>query len=47
MDLDGDGIHDAIWIAIESDLHDWVDANDTISDIVDFDHQPTAEDQQM
>ena len=47
MDLDGDGIHDAIWIAIESDLHDWVDANDTISVIVDFDHQPTAEDQEM
>ena len=47
MDLDGDGIHDAIWIAIESDLHDWVDANDSISVIVDFDHQPTAEDQEM
>jgi len=47
MDLNGDGIHDAIWIAIESDLHDWVDANDTISVIVDFDHQPTAEDQEM
>ena len=47
MDLDRDGIHDAIWIAIESDLHDWVDVNDTISVIVDFDHQPTAEDQEM
>ena len=47
MDLNGDGIHDAIWIAIESDLHDWVDANDTISVIVDFDHQPTSEDQEM
>ena len=47
MDLDGDGIHDAIWIAIDSDLYDWVDANDTISVIVDFDHQPTAEDQEM
>jgi len=47
MDLDGDGIHDAIWFAIESDLHDWVDENDTISVIVDFDHQPTAEDQEM
>ena len=47
MDLNGDGIHDAIWIAIESDLHDWVDANVTISVIVDFDHQPTAEDQEM
>ena len=47
MDMNGDGIHDAIWIAIESDLHDWVDANDTISVIVDFDHQPTSEDQEM
>ena len=47
MDMNGDGIHDAIWIAIESALHDWVDANDTISVIVDFDHQPTAEDQEM
>ncbi len=47
MDLDGDGIHDAIWIAIESDLYEWVDANDTISVIVDFDHPPTIEDQEM
>jgi len=47
MDLDGDGIHDAIWIAIESDLYEWVDANDTISVIVDFDHPPTVEDQEM
>ncbi len=47
MDLDRDGIHDAIWVAIESDLHDWVDMNDTISVIVDFDHQPTYEDQEM
>ncbi len=47
MDLDRDGIHDAIWAAIESDLHDWVDTNDTISVIVDFDHQPTFEDQEM
>ncbi len=47
MDLDRDGIHDAIWVAIASDLHDWVDTNDTISVIVDFDHQPTSEDQEM
>jgi len=47
MDLDRDGIHDAIWVAIESDLYDWVDTNDTISVIVDFDHQPTFEDQEM
>ena len=47
MDLDRDGIHDAIWVAIESELHDWVDADDTISVIVDFERQPTAEDQKM
>jgi len=47
MDLDRDGIHDAIWVAIESELHGWVDSDDTISVIVDFDRQPTAEDQEM
>ncbi|MEE2625458.1 MAG: hypothetical protein VYD50_04310, partial [Candidatus Thermoplasmatota archaeon] len=47
MDEDRDGIHDAIWLAIGSDLHDWVDEDDTISVIVDFDHQPTAHDQAM
>ena len=44
MDGDGDGIHDAIWVAIGSELHDWTDDDDTISVIVDFDHQPTADD---
>ncbi len=47
MDLDRDGIHDAIWLAIDSDLHEWVDENGTISVIVDFDHRPTVEDQEM
>ena len=47
MDEDRDGIHDAIWIAIASELHDWVDDDDTISVIVDFDHQPSAHDQEM
>ena len=47
MDRDRDGIHDAIWVAIGSELHDWVDEDDTISVIVDFDHQPTADDQAM
>lgn len=47
MDMDGDGIHDAIWLAINSEMHDWVDADNTISVIVDFDHQPTVEDQEM
>ena len=47
MDKDRDGIHDAIWVAIGSELHDWVGEDDTISVIVDFDHRPTAGDQAM
>ena len=38
MDKDGDGIHDAIWIAIDSTVHDWVDERGYIGVIVDFDH---------
>ena len=47
MDLDGDDVHDAIWKAIGSELYDWVDDDDTISVIVDFDHKPNFEDQLM
>ena len=47
MDRDGDKIHDAIWLAIDSELYDWVDAENTISVIVDFDHTPTSQDQEM
>jgi subtilisin family serine protease len=47
MDLDRDGIHDAIWLAINSELYDWVSEDNTISVIVDFDHQPTLADQYM
>ena len=47
MDLDGDKIHDAIWLAIDSELYDWVDEENTISVIVDFDHTPTSQDQDM
>lgn len=47
MDLDRDGIHDAIWLAINSEIYDWVSDDNTISVIVDFDHKPTLEDQQM
>ena len=47
MDLDGDKIHDAIWLAIDSELYDWVDEANTISVIVDFDHTPTSQDQDM
>ena len=46
MDLDRDGIHDAIWNAIDSDLYDWVDDEGMIGVIVDFDHLPTIEDQE-
>ena len=47
MDRDGDKIHDAIWLAINSELYGWVDAENTISVIVDFDHTPTSQDQEM
>ncbi len=45
MDKDKDGIHDAIWIAIDSTIHDWVDERGYIGVIVDFDHTPTLEDE--
>ena len=47
MDRDGDKIHDAIWLAINSELYGWVDGENTISVIVDFDHTPTSQDQEM
>ena len=47
MDRDGDKIHDAIWLAIDSELYDWVDEHNTISVIVDFDHPPDINDQAM
>ena len=47
MDRDGDKIHDAIWLAIDSELYNWVDGENTISVIVDFDHTPTSQDQEM
>ena len=47
MDRDGDKIHDAIRLAIDSKLHNWVDGENTISVIVDFDHTPTSQDQEM
>ncbi len=47
MDLDRDGVHDAIWLAIQSDLHTWFDSDYRISVIVDFDHLPTYLDQIM
>ena len=47
MDLDKDGIHDAIWKAIDSTQHDWVDEDGRIGVIVDFDHLPTPADEVM
>ena len=45
MDLDGDSIHDAIWIAAQNNHNEYIDENGRISVIVDFDHTPTADDQ--
>tara|TARA_B100000902_G_scaffold59836_1_gene66986 strand:+ start:5414 stop:7417 length:2004 start_codon:yes stop_codon:yes gene_type:complete len=47
MDLDGDYIHDAIWIASENNNHEYLDENGRISVIVDFDHVPSEIDQLM
>ena len=47
MDLDGDFIHDAIWIAAQNNQHDYLDENGRISVIVDFDHAPTEDDEKM
>ena len=47
MDLNGDYIHDAIWIAAQNNHYDYLDENNKISVIVDFDHTPTSTDQSM
>ncbi|MEC9200051.1 MAG: S8 family serine peptidase [Candidatus Thermoplasmatota archaeon] len=47
MDLDGDFVHDAIWIAAQNNQHDYLDENGRISVIVDFDHTPTEDDEKM
>ena len=47
MDINKDRIHDAIWIAPESSHYDYLDENNRISVIVDFDHTPTLEDERM
>ena len=47
MDLDKDGIHDAIWKAIHSTQHNWVDEEGRIGVIVDFDHLPNSDDKSM
>ncbi len=47
MDLDGDYIHDAIWIAAQNNRHEYLSDDGRISVIVDFDHTPTEADQAM
>ncbi len=47
MDLNGDYIHDAIWIAAQNNHYDYLDEDNKISVIVDFDHTPTPADQSM
>ena len=47
MDINKDRIHDAIWMAPESSHYDYLDENNRISVIVDFDHTPTIEDERM
>ena len=47
MDANNDYIHDAIWKASESLHYDYVDENNMISVIVDFDHTPTIDDEMM
>ena len=47
MDTNKDRIHDAIWMAPESSHYDYLDGNNRISVIVDFDHTPTVEDERM
>ena len=47
MDLDGDYIHDAIWIAAQNNHYEYLDEDNRISVIVDFDHTPTSSDQLM
>ncbi len=47
MDENNDYIHDAIWIAAENNGYEYLDKNNMISVIVDFDHTPTIEDELM
>tara|TARA_B100001093_G_scaffold74943_1_gene65722 strand:- start:4650 stop:6641 length:1992 start_codon:yes stop_codon:yes gene_type:complete len=47
MDTNKDRIHDAIWMAPESSHYDYLDENNRISVIVDFEHTPTVEDERM
>ena len=47
MDGNNDYIHDAIWIASENNGYEYLDENNMISVIVDFDHTPTIEDEIM
>jgi len=48
MDPNRDGVHESVWVAASGAVGPgWVDEENTISVIVDFDHTPSAEDQSM
>ncbi len=47
MDKDKDGIQDNIWIAIEIFSDEFIDEDDRIGVIVDFDHLPTSQDEML
>jgi serine protease AprX len=47
MDVDQDGIHDVIWMAIDSTQRDWVQEDGTLSVIVNFDHLPSLGDEKL
>ena len=47
MDKDKDGIQDNIWIAIEVFPDEFIDEDDRIGIIVDFNHLPTSEDERL
>ncbi|MBN16952.1 MAG: hypothetical protein CMB37_02170 [Euryarchaeota archaeon] len=47
MDKDKDGIQDNIWIAMEVFEDEFIDEDGRIGVIVDFDHQPTIEDERL
>ena len=47
MDTNNDHIHDAIWKAPNSKEYNYLDENNMISVIVDFEHTPTIDDETM
>ena len=47
MDKDKDGIQDNIWIAIDVYPEEFIDEDNRIDVIVDFDHLPTSADERL